>query len=68
MRYHLQNCYQDANWSYLPHHKYNNYVIAVRMASKLSKNSICYGMVRVVDVFLGVATDTFMAGGGRIKW
>lgn len=66
--YYLEHRYQDSGWVSLPdiNSPFKDLDRARRRASKLSQNSIAYGMVRVVD-YRGVVWATFAAGGGEIK-
>jgi len=59
--YKLQNRFQDSGWENLniEHTLAND---AIQEASELSKNAICYGMVRVIHEEHGVIA-TFAAGG-----
>lgn len=58
--YKLQNRYQDSGWEDLDLVFYSR-VEAIEKAVELSRNSICYGMVRVVC--RGRVIETFVAGG-----
>lgn len=66
MTYYLQNRYQDSGWEALNdvNEPFTDPEKAKRRAAKLSLNSICYGMVRVVDA-KGRPIITFKAGGGK---
>jgi len=58
----LQNRYQDSGWENLDE-EYDSAKKAKKRALKLSKDAICYGMVRVVDVEKKQVIVTFPAGG-----
>ena len=60
--YQLQNRYQDSGWETLDHEKFSSVVVATSRAAILSKNAICYGMVRVVDLSTEVIIVTFSNG------
>jgi len=60
-RYILQNRYQDSGWENL-NEEFDHVREAVQRASEASKNSICYGMVRVVDMDNEQVVITFPAG------
>ena len=62
MRYKLQNRYQDSGWEELGE-QFSNLNDANRRAHDLSKDAICYGMVRVVDVTNGIVEAEYPAGG-----
>ena len=60
-RYKLEHRYQDSGWTLLDGEGFTDGNEAVKRAADLSKNSIAYGMVRVID-HNGVII-TFPAGG-----
>ena len=66
MRYRLQNRYQDSGWMNLDQ-EYEDVGEAVLTAAFLSCDSICYGMVRVLDLQDQVVLATFPAGAPYVK-
>lgn len=66
-KYYLQNRYQDSGWENLYQdantlEEFDDEHDACWYASKLSLNSICYGMVRVIDSEKNKVVITFPAG------
>ena len=62
-RYILENRYESDNWKALgPEETFDLGFDANKRAEELSKNSICYGMVRVVDMEQKQITAIFSDG------
>ena len=61
MRFKLQNRYQDSGWENL-NESFHTTEEAEDKALEFSKNSICYGMVRVVDTSKQEVVSTFSGG------
>ena len=64
MNYKLQNRYQDSGWENL-NEECSHLETAKHRAYELSKNSIAYGMVRVVNRATGAIEAEYPAGGGE---
>jgi hypothetical protein len=64
--YRLQNRYQDEGWSDLPGEIFAHWIAADDRARQLSRDAICYGMVRVVDADGPVVY--YPAGGGTPRF
>lgn len=63
MNYQLQHRYQDSGWENL-NEECIHLQTAKHRAYELSKNSIAYGMVRVVNRATGAVEAEYPAGGG----
>jgi len=61
-RFRLQNKYQDSGWKNLDNVKFYQQDLASTQARNLSKNSIFYGMVRVIDSKTKQVIATFTNG------
>ena len=66
LRYRLENRYQDSGWEDLET-PFANCTEAIACAGSLAKDSIIYGMTRVVDLVEGEVVITFAAGGGVVS-
>ena len=63
MNYKLQNRYQDSGWENLDREEFHRLNEAMDRGYELSKNSIAYGMVRVVNLVTGKVEVEYPAGG-----
>ena len=63
----MENRYQDSGWEPLDGEDFLNANAAARRAAGLSKDAICYGMVRVVDMAVKKVVVTYAAGGGKVE-
>lgn len=68
MNYQLQHRYQDSGWENLNEESSSHLETAKHRAHELSKNSIAYGMVRVVNRATGTVEAEYPAGGGEDSW
>lgn len=63
-RFILENRYQDSGWEPMSRESFPTFDQANCRAAECSKDSIIYGMVRVVDLAVGHILITYPAGGG----